>query len=791
LPIRNVFLPLAMRADPPAEIVELLARLRLSSAEQVRGVYPRVQRLAGELPLFSSVWVDALAQARVVTPFQAAEINAGRGEWLAVGPYIVIAPLWSLGYAEYYRAREIESRRTAYLLVANLPAARQADCLRQLAESIEQLKTVPNRHIVAAQGAGGDGDRVWIAFSPTEARPLSELVLKKGRLAGEVVMEIARQMAAALAELEAARLMHGDISTSAVLVTCDGVIRLAHSGVRGILRPEEGFAHADLPPDTYDGIAPERITDATAPTIASDLFACGCLWWHLLAGRPPLSGGTNLGKLRAAQGAKICAIRRFAPEAPAALIAAINACIEHDPRRRPESFQALAKLLGPPTPAGRRALQQAAIRLGCGSRGIVSTAERVVRSKEMPAWIATIAGCLAVIVAVSWPLWRAQPSVQIGKQASLSPEPKARVNAAQPSRPSADVSVQPVLRAIAPRRAEVEQASFLEPSNGAAPLILPAGRPIVWNAAQRSLRARQTVRGPPGQRPLIAVPAGGIIVAAEDVRFENIDFFWRQSSDAAIDPEQLALVELRAARASFKDCTFQAAANERIGRPTAIRWTGPQRSGLPPAGRLQIGGCVLSGVAAGIDCRLTTPLAFKLTDTLYLGPGPLVRFDHAPRLDEPIEIELVHSTLRDAAALVGFHVERLPKEEPATIGIVTNSCAFVPPSGGALVLFAAPEPPTILAKSLQWSGQGSVLSADSRVAVWLAGSQTVRGGEVEVALDGLVSSQIEFAGPADAGSSASRVVRWLAPGHSVDPPGIPDGLPDLPSSNPEVTATER
>src|SRR5947209_15050468 len=152
-----------MRADPPAELVELLAELRLATAEQVRRVYPRVTRLAGELPLFSSVWVDALAQARVLTPFQAAEINTGRGKRLAIGPYLIDSPIWSLGYADCYRAREIESRRFVDLLLAKMPSAHHAECLRQLAELIERLNAISTRRVVATASAGSEGDSVWIA----------------------------------------------------------------------------------------------------------------------------------------------------------------------------------------------------------------------------------------------------------------------------------------------------------------------------------------------------------------------------------------------------------------------------------------------------------------------------------------------------------------------------------------------------------------------------------------------------------------------------------------------------
>ena len=65
---------------PPAELVATLERLGLASGEQVARMGRRVGRLARELPRFDSVWIDALAQDGVLTPFQAAELNAGRGQ---------------------------------------------------------------------------------------------------------------------------------------------------------------------------------------------------------------------------------------------------------------------------------------------------------------------------------------------------------------------------------------------------------------------------------------------------------------------------------------------------------------------------------------------------------------------------------------------------------------------------------------------------------------------------------------------------------------------------------------
>src|SRR6476620_4422179 len=98
-----------MRESPPSHLVDLLGRLHLATPKQLHAVSRRARRLAGELPLFDSIWIDALVQARLLTPFQAAEINAGRGEQLLVGPYVIRRKIQRLGYADCFLAVEAVS----------------------------------------------------------------------------------------------------------------------------------------------------------------------------------------------------------------------------------------------------------------------------------------------------------------------------------------------------------------------------------------------------------------------------------------------------------------------------------------------------------------------------------------------------------------------------------------------------------------------------------------------------------------------------------------------------------
>lgn len=395
-----------MREEPPKPLVEVLERLHLATAEQVRAMSGRVRRLAQDLPLFESVWVDALAQARILTPFQAAEINAGRGDALRVGPYVISQPVASPAYAACYAARDAASSQWMRLAVgaAQAPAEVTANLLRQLISASELLDVEPLAPICAG---GVESGRVWAVCRHVMGPTAGEWIVHNGRFSPQCVLEIARQMLVGLAALEKQGMAHGDIGAASTVLTPDGGVVLPFPGLRGLLRPEEGYAHADLPPEGYDYLAPERVVQGTPPNMASDLYACGCLWWHLLTGRVPVPGGSSLAKLRAAETVKITDVAELAPDTPAPLASAISACLARNPKDRPESVAQLASTLAAPTARGAALLAGCVTRPGA-SRPRWAVSMRTIRqSHQAPLWLAAMGGCLVAVVALAWSMWHA------------------------------------------------------------------------------------------------------------------------------------------------------------------------------------------------------------------------------------------------------------------------------------------------------------------------------------------------------------------------------------------------
>ncbi|HEV3007101.1 MAG TPA: protein kinase, partial [Pirellulales bacterium] len=742
-----------MTDAPSKELVELLSRLGLATAPQAHSMRGRVSRLARGVPAFESVWVDALAQARLLTPFQAAELHEGRGAGLELGTFALHRRLASLGYAEVFSAREVSTRQWARLAQFEVSADRAADVRRQLDDQVRLGAALKHQGVMPFTIHGTSHGSFWAASRDQRGQAALAWLVEHGRFPPDAVLEIARQMSKTLAVCHEAGVFHGDLGAGQVLLDPLGSVWLTEAGLRVIVRPHEGFAQADLPPDAYDYLPPERVTSEISPNAAGDLYACGCLWWHLLAGRPPIPGGTGLMKLRSGQTAKIADIRDLAPDVHPLLAAAIDRLTDREANRRPASAAQLLAELGPPTPAGRRRLARC---MGCskprGTRAVLMGAMPLYRAGSNATVLAAVAGAGLALVIGTWPMWGGKWLQAIRRTPSESP---AAVHARpsdgevmSPDQLAAKVSVTP---------GSVVPANYLAGADGAVdsdarPFVdLPTGRPTRLDTL--ALKAGQTIRGAEGKAALVLVPREGLTISAEDLRFENVDFVWDNTTAATAADRETALLRLNVLRATFCGCSFQARPRLRrplASPPVAIRWRRQAETTADelalPTGELEMTDCVISGVSAGFACAGEGAMMIRLSNVLHLGHGPLMELRRSRRRDEPLALNMSHVTLRGSEGLVACHYQELG-EEPGTLAIQASDCAFFPAPGAALLSFHGDERPSRLLDALEWTGQGSVVALDVPLAVWHATDGTAqRADEAAVQVEGIVRTAVGFAG---------------------------------------------
>jgi serine/threonine-protein kinase len=790
-----------MSESPPAPLVNLLGELGLALPAEIESVAGRAGRLARGLPAFEQVWVDALAQARLLTFFQAAEINSGRGRQLGLGPLVLCEPLEDVGYAGVYRARERDGGRPLRVYVLRTEAADAAVSSTAASSAAASstalwnmaLAELVRKHVRADHPAirpveqfGVNGNRFWIACPHAEAQTLAQWLLNRGRMPPLAVHELARQLVDALAVCHEAGIAHGDLGPRQLLIDRRGQLVLPMPGIRPIVRPGEGFAAAALAPEAYDYLSPQRIAEGTPPDLSADIYACGALWWHLLAGRPPIAGATGLAKMRAALTARIPPIGPIAPDADPGLMAAIDQCLARNPAQRPQSFTALASMLGEERAGGRRALARCALFPG---RDRVLRAPGLARARRMGGTIATLAAAVAILTAVAaWPYWsyRLGPS----RQTVVSAQREAWISRAA-DMPTARAAQQQVPRPM-PAPSPVVRATYEAPIATAVPDAAVLELPAAARAAELALRPGVTVR-PRSGRAAIEIDGDGWAIAVEGVTFENIDFVCgkggaRTDGSKAIGsrtpvagapgsptPAVAAMLQCQVSRIRFSGCSWQLP--KTIARLAAVQWHPPAETlERLEAAELGLDDCLFREVSAAVQVAPHGTLAIDIKNSLHLGPGPLVRLEAAPEGDERLVLAASHLTLRDCDGLLECPAQAsggAALGEAGSITIRAESCALVPRSASGLLVFAGDNDPAQLLAALRWLGQGSVVATDIPLAVWLRPDGRRQAAlEDAVHVAGLVRSSLGFAGDRGQGAEASRVVRWQVPLQSADPPGI-------------------
>jgi serine/threonine protein kinase/Tol biopolymer transport system component len=136
----------------------------------------------------------------------------------------------------------------------------------------------PNISAVREIGEAGDG-RLYLSLPPADGQTLESL-LARGPMPPRSALDLAAQIAAALARAHAAGIVHGDLRPSCVLVTTYGEVKVAAFGLGQLAAPgmpEEGTA-AYRAPEVLRG-------EPGGP--AADVWSLGVMLHEMIAGRHP------------------------------------------------------------------------------------------------------------------------------------------------------------------------------------------------------------------------------------------------------------------------------------------------------------------------------------------------------------------------------------------------------------------------------------------------------------------------------------------------------------------------
>jgi eukaryotic-like serine/threonine-protein kinase len=248
----------------------------------VRERWRRVHGLAAEM--------EALLPAPGATRLEGAGPMGGADGLPQIDGYDVEAVVRRGGMGVVYRARHRNLNRTVALKMMLTGAYAGAPDLARFCGEAAAIAALGHPHIVQVYDADDVNGRPYYTMEYVESGSLAD------RLSGTPFpprqsAELVTALAEAVQFAHASGIVHRDLKPANVLVTTDGMPKVADFG---LARPVEGGTGLTLSGariGTPGYMAPEQaLGRSRAIGPATDVYALGAILYELLTGRPPFKG---------------------------------------------------------------------------------------------------------------------------------------------------------------------------------------------------------------------------------------------------------------------------------------------------------------------------------------------------------------------------------------------------------------------------------------------------------------------------------------------------------------------
>ena len=267
-----------------------------------------------------------------------------------IGHYEVLTLLGKGGMGEVYLALDANLRRKVALKFLPSYFTRDIDRLHRFEREARAASALNHPNILTIYEIGAAEERRFIATEYIKGETLRQRI-EAGRLKAVEALNIAEQIASALAEAHAAGIVHRDIKPDNIMLRSDGVVKLLDFGLAKLTeqehaRPAES-THA--PVKTSAGVvmgtvrymSPEQARGLLVDA-RTDIWSLGVVLYEMVSGRAPFVGNTTSDVIVAVLEHAPTSLVSISPEIPEALESIVSKALTKDLDNR---YQAVQEML--------------------------------------------------------------------------------------------------------------------------------------------------------------------------------------------------------------------------------------------------------------------------------------------------------------------------------------------------------------------------------------------------------------------------------------------------------------
>ncbi|MBL4684778.1 MAG: serine/threonine protein kinase, partial [Nannocystaceae bacterium] len=307
----------------------------------------RAKSSTSTVSLRDSDIVELRNTRRSGAPPRPEDLEASAKQWIGeiVGKrYRIDALIGIGGMGAVFSATHMALGKIFALKVLHPMYTRDADIVDRFMREARAATQTGHPNIIDVVDIGTtDEDDVYFVMELLEGRTLAEVLEDEGPLAVRRAVHVVRQICLALAAAHEVGIIHRDLKTDNIILTTVGkdpdFVKVLDFGICKTAA-DSATTSPGLILGSPDYMAPEQGAGIPA-TVASDVYATGCILFEMLAGQLPFSGRNAIDVLMQKGSRDAEPVTAFRPEVPEPVAEVIAHCLLREVSDRPQSMRSL------------------------------------------------------------------------------------------------------------------------------------------------------------------------------------------------------------------------------------------------------------------------------------------------------------------------------------------------------------------------------------------------------------------------------------------------------------------
>ena len=296
--------------------------------------------------------------------------SAGTGASVSPAPmlparYEILGELGRGGMGIVYKARDRETGEVLALKILKPEIAADLPTIERFKNELRLAHLITHRNVARLYEFHRYGDVVYLSMEYVEGESLRSLLRHTGKLDLARGLDMARQLAAGIAEAHRQSIAHRDLKPENIMLTPGGELKVMDFGICRSYGGDETATGVIMGTPAY--MAPEQAEGKPADD-RTDIYAFGLILYEMFTGAPAFSAETPVALALKQIRERPQPPRRLVRELPVRVEQAILKCLEKDPSDRFQSVEDLVRALqGEPSPtAWKRGLRPRVLLLVLG-----------------------------------------------------------------------------------------------------------------------------------------------------------------------------------------------------------------------------------------------------------------------------------------------------------------------------------------------------------------------------------------------------------------------------------------